>query len=304
MRVRWLLALLPAGLGVTTALLTLVGWLPAPLLYLEGDLGVVSLVLGLLLSGPAVLALLIFQRTERAHQGHLAQIKAQAATDRRRFLQRLDHALKNPLQGIRAALANARTSPDPAEQVEAMAAADEQAVRLSQLVRQLRNLARMETQPLDREPVDVAALLQDVLAAAQERPAAAERSLSLNLPQAPRPLPPISADPYLFALALDNLLDNALKFTHAGDRIEVRAAEDGRQITIEVVDTGPGIPEDELAHVGEELFRGKAAYGRPGSGLGLALVRTVVERHGGRLNIRSLPGKGTVVSIQLPAGEP
>jgi signal transduction histidine kinase len=71
---------------------------------------------------------------------------------------------------------------------------------------------------------------------------------------------------------------------------------------IEVADTGPGIPEEEQPHVWEELYRGEAGRGIPGSGLGLALVRTIAEQHGGGVSLRSRLGLGTVFSLRLPAG--
>jgi two-component system OmpR family sensor kinase len=82
--------------------------------------------------------------------------------------------------------------------------------------------------------------------------------------------------------------------------VEVRAFEDGTFVAIEVADTGPGIPEDEEAQVWEELYRGQGARGVPGSGLGLALVRAIVERHGGGVSLRSRAGQGTVVTMRLP----
>jgi len=104
----------------------------------------------------------------------------------------------------------------------------------------------------------------------------------------------------LALLAVYNLLTNALKFSHPGDTVEVRALEDGAAVLVEVADTGPGIPEEELPHVWEELYRGQGARGIRGSGLGLALVRAIVERHGGRVTLRSRSGHGTVVAMRLP----
>jgi signal transduction histidine kinase len=80
----------------------------------------------------------------------------------------------------------------------------------------------------------------------------------------------------------------------------VRALEDGSSVVVEVADTGPGIPADELPHVWEELYRGKGARGVQGSGLGLALVRAIVERHGGSVSLRSRVDQGTVVTARLP----
>jgi two-component system OmpR family sensor kinase len=84
--------------------------------------------------------------------------------------------------------------------------------------------------------------------------------------------------------------------------VEIRAFEDGNTLVIEVADTGPGIPDDELPYVWEELYRGQSARGVPGSGLGLALVRAVIERHSGRVNLRSRIGQGSVFTLRLPVG--
>ena len=134
-----------------------------------------------------------------------------------------------------------------------------------------------------------------------EHPEAGKRTLNLSLPQAPWPLPTIQGDADLLLLAIHNLLENALKFSNQGDTLELRAFEDGQQIVIEVADTGPGIPEDEQPHVWEELYRGQASRGVPGSGLGLALVRAIIERHNGSVSIRSRLDQGTVFTLRLPS---
>ena len=82
--------------------------------------------------------------------------------------------------------------------------------------------------------------------------------------------------------------------------MEVRASEDGDGLLLEVADTGFGIPADEIGQVWQELARGRAARSLPGTGIGLALVRVIVIRHGGQVAIRSREGQGTVVSIRLP----
>lgn len=92
-------------------------------------------------------------------------------------------------------------------------------------------------------------------------------------------------------LAAHNLLDNAIKFSRPGDTIEVRAFEDGAALVVEVADTGPGIPDEVLPHVWEELYRGEGTRSIPGSGLGLALARAIVQRHGGRAGVRSRQAK-------------
>jgi two-component system OmpR family sensor kinase len=111
----------------------------------------------------------------------------------------------------------------------------------------------------------------------------------------------VTGDLDLLFVAVYNLLDNALKFTRPNDSIEVRASDDGTAVVVEVADTGLGIPEDELSHVFEELYRGQEARGIEGSGLGLTLVKAVVERHGGTVTLRSRVGQGSVFTLHLPA---
>jgi two-component system OmpR family sensor kinase len=175
-----------------------------------------------------------------------------------------------------------------------------QVLRLSRLTSDLRKLAELETRALETAPVDVTPLLQEVVALAQEQPEAETRQLTLTVPQAPWPVPDVMGDWDLLFLATYNLVDNALKFTHPGNAVEVRAFEDGNFVAIEVADTGPGIPQEELPRVWEELYRGAGARGVPGSGLGLTLVRAIVERHGGQIKLRSRVGQGTVVTMRLP----
>jgi len=208
--------------------------------------------------------------------------------------------LKNPLTAIRAGLANVVNGPSTGTQREALASVEAQVLRLSRLTSDLRKLAELETRSLERVSADVAELLQEAVTLAQEQPEAEARRLSLTLPQAPWPVPDILADWDLLFLATYNLLDNALKFTRPGDTVEVRAFEDGTSVAIEVADTGPGVPDDEVSRVWEELYRGQGARGIPGSGLGLALVRAIVERHGGQVKLRSRVGQGTVVTMRLP----
>jgi two-component system OmpR family sensor kinase len=146
-------------------------------------------------------------------------------------------------------------------------------------------------------------LLQENFELLQDKTPPGARNSHLSVPQAPWPLPMISGDRDLLFLAVHNLLDNALKYTRQGDTIELRAYEDGSDIVVEVADTGPGIPEAEQAHVWNELFRGQGARGIAGSGLGLALVKSIVLRHGGSVDLRSRPGQGTVFTIHLPTGD-
>jgi two-component system OmpR family sensor kinase len=298
---RWAVAFVPIAAGLTVAtLLSEVPAVPNPILAIRADAGTAVVLLGSALSIVALLCVACWGWAEGRCRRDLANAHTQASEERRRFLQRLDHELKNPLTAIRVGLANLSGDPPPDARQETLSSVESEVLRLSRLTSDLRKLAELETRSLERAQVDAAELLEEVVAVAQEQPGIENQRLTLVLPRAPWPVPTILGDRDLLFLALYNLLDNALKFTKSGDTVEVRAFEDGNVVVIEVADTGPGIPKDELPRVWEELYRGREARGVPGSGLGLALVRAVVERHGGKVTLRSRVGQGTVVRVTLP----
>ena len=227
-----------------------------------------------------------------------------AAEERRRFLQRLDHELKNPLTAILAGLANLTAPENVTIGHETLFSVETQVKRLSRLVAELRKLSDLETRELEFSAVNLTDLLQEAYDLSLDQSEANDRHLSISIPRAPWPLPSVSGDRDLLFLAVHNLLNNALKFTRPGDMVEIRAFEDNQYDVIEVADTGPGIPDDEAPHVWEELYRGVGARGIPGSGLGLALVKAIVARHHGQVTLRSRSGQGTVFTIRLPIAHP
>jgi two-component system, OmpR family, sensor kinase len=275
-----------------------------PVIYLSGPLPLLLAIAGVLVALAAALAMAGRELAARDRRRAAEAAAAAAAADRRRLLMRLDHELKNPLTAIHAGLANVADGSDPAARDRALDGVGAQATRLTRLMTDLRKLTELETREVERVPVDLGEMLREVDASVRELPEAAERRLRLTLPEAPWPLPAVRGDFDLLFVAVHNLAVNAVKFTRPGDTIEIRAAEDGDVVVIEVADTGPGIPAEELDEVWEELARGQAARGVPGTGLGLPLVRTIVARHGGEERIRSRVGQGTVVSLRLPALEP
>jgi two-component system OmpR family sensor kinase len=295
---RWIPILAPALIGLLLSLLFNAGVLPNPVLYLRSDMGALSTIFGILLSILAGIALLLSDWVDSRQ----VDVVLKTSADRRRFLRRLDHELKNPLTAILAGLENLSGGEGARQQSASLASVRAQVMRLSRLVSELRKLSDLETRTLELAPVDIGELLEEAYALAKTRPEAGERELSLSIPRAPWPLPTIMADRDLLVLAIHNLLDNALKFTQPGATIEVRALEDGPHVVIEIADTGPGVPSDEVEHVWEELYRGESARALPGSGLGLALVRAIVTRHEGNVSLRSRQAQGTLITIRLPAG--
>ena len=302
MRWKWTLIFMPLLLGALASILAGNNYLPDPILRVRVSLSILYFLAGLiltLLAGTVIALIEIRQSQEHYRQ----QVQQQSAEERRRFLQRLDHELKNPLTAIRAGVVNIAEAPTDDSRRDATESVEAQAMRLSRLSADLRKLAELETRPLEFSRVDVAALLKELVALAHDNPGISQRRLTLTLPQAPWPLPEVMGDPDLLFLAVHNLLDNAIKFTRPGNTVEVRAAEDGASVVIEVADTGPGIPESELPMVWEELYRGQGARGISGSGLGLALVKAIAERHKGQVSIRSRSGQGTVITLRLPVAD-
>lgn len=293
------LALLPALLSLLLGLI--LGRFPDQnrLYTLSISLNVFVVMVGCLLSCLGLVACVVGLRLVGQHAHTLEQTKAEAEADRRRFLQRLDHELKNPLTAIRLGLGNLATA-EPEERQTALNTIDAQATRLVRLTADIRKLAEMDTRPLERGDVNLAALIEEAVDLIREHPEGSKRQVSLSIPQAPWPLPIISADWDLIFLAVYNLMDNAVKFSEPGDRIEIRAREEAPGVVIEIADTGPGIDEADQAFVWDELYRGRRTRSVSGSGLGLPLVRAIVERHGGQVDLISRPGQGSVFSMVLP----
>lgn len=308
------------------------GWLPDYILFLRISFGYLLIAGSLLASLILGIIFASLLRSARRTDQALHAMQTAAAAQHRQFLLRLDHELKNPLTSLQLETANlsalsvasdravegGRPSAAVAPEAilgEAASPADDpggeprqvadrlkvQVNRLNDLVLQLRKLAELETRPVERAPVAMDEILRDLVDEFQATPAGALRNLSLSISQVPWELPKVLGDADLLYLAVRNLLSNAVKYTRPGDSIQVRAFEDSNWVIVEVADTGPGIPEEEQQHVWEELFRGKMARGLPGSGLGLTMVKAILERHGGQAVLRSRLNQGTLVSLRLPA---
>lgn len=307
------LVLLPAVLGASVWLVFRLGWAPQSIIYLRFNLGLFLLVVGLSLSGMLGVGLALSATTNRRSRKQLSESEVNAAMRHRRFLSRLDHELKNPLTAIKLEVANLESELDRGsgattansdgfdEIGQTVDRLKHQIERLSDLLIQLRKLGDLENRPFEREPIRLDRLLTNLVEEFGHNLAGSEREVSLRLPEIPWPLPQVEGDVDLLEVALRNLMDNAVKFTSPGEAIQVRAFEDSTHVIVEIADRGPGIPEDELPHVWEELYRGEQARGVPGSGLGLALVKAIVELHGGQITLRSRLKQGTVVALRLPA---
>ncbi len=219
------------------------------------------------------------------------------AASRRRLLSRLDHEIKNPIQGIRAAIAD---EPSPRQR----ASIDAQARRLTGLLSDLRKITELEHTQLELSQVDPSALVAETVLAIAEVPGAKDRRIHVSLPTAPRPLPSIVGDGDLLFLALMNVLTNAVKYSRPGDAIEIRGRAEAEEVVLEIADTGQGIRPEDQQLVWEELGRSRDVHGIEGSGLGLPMVRAIIERHGGKAGLESWFGEGSTITLSLPVKGP
>lgn len=298
------LTFLPFLLGIIASLLVQGFWNPVPVLVFKVDIGVIAFVAGLAISAFFVAIWMGATSTENKAIRKIEDAIHEAEQGRRRFLRRLDHEMKNPLTGLRAALVNLQEAQSKDERIRAGENAKRAQERLSALLTDLRKLADLEERQIERERVDVADLLNDVVDAARSIPAYEGRNISLFVTKVPSPFPCVIGDRDLLVLAMYNLVQNALKFTSVDEPVEVRALEDGKAIVVEVADSGAGIQSEDLPKIFEELYRGTNARGTEGSGLGLALVNRIVTLHGGQIFVRSRQEnpRGTVFTVRLPEG--
>jgi signal transduction histidine kinase len=219
------------------------------------------------------------------------------------FVASVSHELRTPLAVIRSAGENLSDGvvSDPAQVKRYGAMVATEGRRLSEMVERVMRFAGMASGARTRAAadVDIGAVLRDAVAAIE--PDAAERAVTVTL----RPngsLPPVAGDADALRSALQNVIGNAVKYSPSGGRVLVAPREEAGRVRIRVEDAGLGIDAADLPHVFKPFYRGRRAVESQvrGSGIGLSLVRTIVEEHGGAVRIESHPGAGTAVTIDLP----
>lgn len=263
---------------------------------------------------------------ERTYEAHLAPVRQPDGTVsgavavlhdvseirrlervRSEFVANVSHELRTPLtslQGFVETLQDGAVE-DPETRRRFLGIISGETARLNRLVDDLLDLSRLESGrfELHREPVDLAGLIRRTVDFYAPGAAAKGVAVEALLPES---LSPVPGDDDLLEQALRNLVDNAVKYTPSGGRVEVTAEEvayiDRREVILRVTDTGPGIPKEHLPRLFERFYRVDRARSRElgGTGLGLAIVRHIVERHGGRVWVESEPGEGAAFSVALP----
>ena len=218
------------------------------------------------------------------------------------FVANISHELRTPLTSVRLFAETLREgrAESPEEVRECVELLSSESERLSKLVEKLLSWSRLESgrQMLSQERTEVPALLDEIGAAykAQQLPATYQTELEKDLP-------PVNVDRDAMAQVVLNLLHNAVKYTGDQKRIRLRARRAGRSVAIEVEDNGPGVRQQDRKRIFERFYRADDLLSRKteGTGLGLAISKKIVEAHGGRIEVDSKLGVGSIFRIVLPA---
>lgn len=218
-------------------------------------------------------------------------------TTLRQFIADAAHELHTPLTALQTDLQTLeRTSLEPA-QIAKVERAQEQAVRLQTLTNSLLDLSRIEAKTNgDNELVNLNQLVQETAELFASRAEQSDVHFDLTLPDTPLQVP---GSPLRLRQALQNLLDNALKFTPAGGEVTVALVREDNFACLTITDTGIGIPEEDVPHLFGRFHRGRNTADFPGNGLGLAIVQAIVGGMNGRIALRPLT-PGTQVQLHLP----
>jgi signal transduction histidine kinase len=218
------------------------------------------------------------------------------------FVSLVSHELRSPMAAVIGA---ARTLQErwreltPEQRASFLALISDETSRLATLIGDVLDTSRIEagTFSYSFSDVDVARLVREAVAAiglGQDEVAVVAR--------APDTVPHVRGDPERLRQVLLNLIENAVKYSPAGGAVDVGAWSENGRVMIAVEDHGPGIPREQHGLIFEKFGRANVGGGKPGSGLGLFIARSIAEAHGGKLDVRSTPGEGATFTLDLPLG--
>jgi K+-sensing histidine kinase KdpD len=218
------------------------------------------------------------------------------------FVSLVSHELRSPMAAV---IGSARTlqqrwrelSPEQRESFLALIA--DETNRLASLIGDVLDTSRIDAGTFSYafDNLDISEIVQESVASAMVGQDEVRVAATVH-----QPLPPVRGDRERLRQVLANLIDNATKFSSAGASVDVTAQAVGDRVLVAVRDAGPGIPREEHGLIFEKFGRARGGSARPGTGLGLFIARSIVEAHGGTLDVHSVPGQGATFTISLPAG--
>ena len=224
------------------------------------------------------------------------------------FLYNVSHEVSNPLQSILTNLDNmSNITPEETglwQQYHSIISSEIR--RLINLTENLRQLSRLETKAarINREPLNIKAVIEDVMMALADKADARDVRLIYDGPDRPAR---IMGDREQLQQVLTNLVDNGIKYSqNKGGEVIINVLEEPENICVRVIDNGIGIPEEDLPFIFETAYRSPETrkHKRQGSGYGLAIVKRIVEQHGGSLEVQSRQSEGTTFHFDLPLYTP
>jgi two-component system OmpR family sensor kinase len=221
----------------------------------------------------------------------------QALSSQRRFTADAAHELRTPLAALTLQLDLARRAQAPTAVAGAFADLEAGVARASHVVEQLMTLARVEPEAMaqQRTACDLVAIAKDAIVA--RATLAADKRIDLGIARATPAI--VMGDPTSLGILLSNLLDNALRYTPSGGRIDVTIDHNDDAVTLVVADTGPGIAQEARERVFDRFFRGEERD-VAGTGLGLSIVKRIVDAHGASIELGDGHGGGLVVTVRFP----